>query len=152
MGDLSRLRYIRGNPAPRFLVAGAGTFAVDLGTLSILHGVAGISLPISTVLAFGMGFIVNFTASRRWVFSAIARSGRTHRQAVRYAILVGANLCTTLGIVVGLSDLGVDYLLAKVAATGLNAAGNFFAYRYWVFPDDSGRLLGGIRRAGCVPR
>ena len=129
-----RHRAIREHPAPRFLVTGGLTFLVDVGMLKLLHGVAGIALAPATALAFATAFVVNFTGSRQWVFASTARVGSTHRQLVRYVILVGVNLGSTLAIVVGLaSGFALNYLIAKVCAATLNAIGNFFAYRHWVF-------------------
>jgi putative flippase GtrA len=122
------------HPAPRFLVIGGASFLTDIGMLKLLHGVLGVALAVATVLAFGAAFVVNFTGSRLWVFGTTARQGIAHRQLVRYIILVGMNLGSTLAIVLGLSTgLGLNYLLAKVCATSLIAVANFFAYRHWVF-------------------
>jgi putative flippase GtrA len=124
---------LRSHPAPRFLVAGGATFLIDIGSLKVLHGVAGLGLALSTVLAFAVAFGFNFTAVRQWAFVRTAREGQAHRQLVRYLVLVAVNLCSTVLIVVGLSAVGMPYLYAKVLAAGLNAVGNFFAYRHWVF-------------------
>jgi putative flippase GtrA len=127
------LRHLRHHPAPRFLVAGGVTFLVDIGSLRILHGALGVPLAAATVIAFSIAFLVNFTASRQWAFAATAKSDKAHRQLVRYLVLVGLNLASTLLIVVGLSAAGMNYLWAKVAAACVNAIGNFLAYRHWVF-------------------
>ena len=99
----------------------------------MFHGVLNLGLALSTVLAFALAFSVNFTTSRQWVFKVSAQEGSAQHQVARYLVLVGINLGLTLVIVVGLSAVGVPYLLAKVVATGINAVGNFFAYRHWVF-------------------
>lgn len=124
---------LRHHPAPRFFVVGVVSFGVDIGSLRLFHGVLHLGLALSTLIAFAVAFCVNFTASRQWVFTATARDTYARRQAVRYLVLVAVNLVLTLVIVVGLSDLGIPYLLAKVVAASVNAVGNFFAYRHWVF-------------------
>jgi putative flippase GtrA len=48
-------------------------------------------------------------------------------------VLVAINLGLTLGIVTGLSSLGVYYLIAKVIAVVIGAGINFTGYRKWVF-------------------
>lgn len=130
---LVRITHLRQHPAPRFLVTGGATFLVDVGVLKLLHGVVGVALAPATVLAFAAAFAVNFTGSRQWVFATAAKQGAAHRQLVRYLFLVGVNLASTVAIVVGLSGLGLNYLIAKVCAAAVNALGNFFAYRHWVF-------------------
>jgi hypothetical protein len=104
----------------------------------------GLGLALSTVLAFAVAFGFNFTAARQWAFARTACEGQARRQLMRYLVLVAINLCSTVLIVVGLAAAGMPYLGAKVVAAGLNAVGNFFAYRHWVFaappvlegPDD----------------
>jgi putative flippase GtrA len=121
------------HPAVRYLIAGTTTFLIDIGSLRFLHGFIGVGLALSTVAAFGIAFAFQFTVVRKWAFASLARDGPAHRQLVRYLVLVSLNLCSTVLIVVGLSAAGVSYLVAKVVAACLNAAGNFFAYRRWVF-------------------
>lgn len=121
------------HPAARYLVVGSAVFLVDLGSLRLLHGTVGMPLAAATVAAFCIAFVVNFAASRQWTFAGTARAGRAHHQLARYLVLVGLNLGSTVGIVVGLSHVGLSYLLAKVVAAAVNACGNFFAYRHWVF-------------------
>jgi putative flippase GtrA len=130
LGHLARLRH---HPAPRFLVAGGVTFLVDIGSLRAFHGALGIALAPATVFAFVIAFLVNFTASRQWAFAATAKSGSARHQLARYLALVVLNLVSTLVIVVGLSAAGMNYLWAKVVAACVNAVGNFFIYRHWVF-------------------
>jgi putative flippase GtrA len=126
-------RTLRQHPAPRFLVVGFVTFLVDIGSLELLHGVFRVGLALSTVIAYGIAFSVNFLASRQWTFATTALGSKAQRQLLRYLVLVVINLCVTLLIVVGLSAAGVSYLLAKVISVCLIAVGNFFAYRHWVF-------------------
>lgn len=121
------------HPAPRFLVVGFVTFLVDIGSLELLHGVIRVGLAVSTVVAYAIAFSVNFFASRRWTFVTTALGTKAQRQMMRYLVLVVVNLCLTLLIVLGLSAVGVPYLLAKVISVCLIAVGNFFAYRQWVF-------------------
>jgi putative flippase GtrA len=124
--------WIRHHPLPRFLIAGGTTAAVDVGALTWLHGVLQVQLAISTALAYTCAFAVNFTLSRRWAFAA-GRSGHAQRQLGRYLLLVAVNLGLTVGMVAALTALGLYYLAAKTVAIVVLAAGNFFAYRHWVF-------------------
>jgi len=127
------LKNLRNHPAPKFVIAGSLTFLVDIGSLKLLHGVAGVPLAPATVIAFAVAFIVNFATSRQWTFAATARDGHPRRQLARYVTLIAINLCSTVLIVVGFASLGVNYLAAKTASAGVLATGNFFAYRHWVF-------------------
>lgn len=116
--------------AARFVVTGSLSVAADVGLLAILRSALGWPLALATVLAYTAGLLVNYSLNRNWTF----RSSRNHRQTlVRYAVMVGFNAGATLGIVVGLSSLGLFYLLAKLIAVAINASVNFLAGRHWVF-------------------
>lgn len=115
---------------PRFLIIGALSFAVDAGTLFVIHGVLKAWLPLATTIAFAIAFMVNFSLNRLWAFGSTAAVGR---QAARYGALTGLNLMLTVALVSGLSAAGVHYLLAKVISAAVIAALNYFAYRAWVF-------------------
>lgn len=128
-GIRSRLRR---HEAPRFLVSGGLTFIADIATLKVLHGVLGVELLTATTLAFMVAFVVNFTLSRHWTFPG-GRDRPAHWQAVKFGMLVAANLASTLLIVAGLSAAGLYYLLAKIVAAAVNAIANYFLYRHWVF-------------------
>jgi len=124
---------LRRHPAPRYVVVGGLTFLIDIAFLKLFHGVLGVALTPAVVGAFLIAFAFNFTASRMWTFARTARDGQAHRQMARYLLLVGVNLGSALLIVVGLSSVGVNYLVAKLVAGAVNAAGNFVAYRHWIF-------------------
>jgi putative flippase GtrA len=126
------LLWMRHHPVPRFLVTGGLTFCLDISALKLLHGVANVSLIPATILAFAGAFLVNFTLSRQWAFVG-GRSGAAHRQMLRFCALVLLNLVLTVVIVSGLVTAGVNYLAAKFVSAAINAIGNFFAYRHWVF-------------------
>ena len=121
---MQRVLVLHRSSAARFLVAGGFTFLVDIGTLRLLHGTVELSLPCATVAASGVAFLVNFTLTRHWTFAAIARSGHPRRQLIRYSVLVLLNIGATVGLVVALSGLGLQYLVAKVVAAALNASGD----------------------------
>jgi putative flippase GtrA len=127
------LSSLRDHPAPRYVIAGSLTFLVDIGSLKVLHGSLGVPLVPATALAFLVAFVVNFTASRHWTFARTGKARQTHQQLMRYLVLVGINLCSTIVIVAGFSAFGVNYLIAKVVAGCLNALGNYYAYRHWIF-------------------
>ncbi len=124
--------HLRHHPAPRFLVIGGLSYLVDIAVLKLLHGEAHVALLAAATVSFAVASLVNFALNRQWVF-ATGRGGRAHRQLVRFYVLVGLNLLSTLLIMGGLAAVGVYYLLAKTIAIVANAVANFFAYRRWVF-------------------
>ncbi len=127
-----RLAHLRSHPAPRFILVGGVSLGADIGTLALLHGVLGMPLVPATTAAFGVSSLVNFGFNRQWVFER-GRTGAAKRQVVRYYLLLGLNLLSTLLITVGLTAVGMLYLAAKLVAAVVNAVANYFVYRAWVF-------------------
>lgn len=130
--QVGRLRMLRAHSASRFVVVGAVSVAVDVGTLAFLHGGVGVPVIPATVAAFALSSLVNFALNRTWTFTT-GRDGRRGPQLARFYGLVVVNLGLTVGIVAGLVGLGVFYLAAKLVATVVVAALNYLAYRHWVF-------------------
>jgi putative flippase GtrA len=114
----------------RFAVTGIASVTADVGTLAALHSGLGIRLLWSTLAAFGAGLSVNYSLNRNWTFRARADHRRT---LVRYAVMVSVNFAVTLAIVLGLTHLGLYYLLSKLIAVAIIAVVNFTTSRYWVF-------------------
>jgi putative flippase GtrA len=115
---------------PRFLVTGALSFAVDVGTLFVAHGVLRIWLPLATTLAYAVAFTINFSLNRLWAFASTAAVGG---QVGRYLALTAVNYVVTVAAVSGLAAAGLHYLVAKVITAAVIAAVNYIAYRLWVF-------------------
>ena len=126
------LNWISSHHAPRFVIVGGLTLAVDITALKIGHDFLGLSLPVATVAALALAFVVNFGLSRQWAFAS-AENTIVRRQLVRFVLLVAANLASTLLIVTGLVHLSVYYLSAKLIAVAVNSCANFVLYRRWVF-------------------
>lgn len=114
----------------RFGVTGALSVGVDVGILSLMHSGLGVRLLWSTIAAYVAGLMVNYSLNRNWTFRARADHRKT---LIRYATVVAFNFGSTLGIVLGLTHLGLYYLLSKLIAVAINACINFTAGRYWVF-------------------
>ena len=114
----------------RFCVTGLLSVGTDFALLYGLHSGAGVALPVATVVGSSAALVVNYSLNRNWSFQAKASHGYT---LIRYLILAGLNFGSTLLIVLGLTHLGLYYLLSKLVAVGVNAAINFLSARYWVF-------------------
>jgi putative flippase GtrA len=118
-----------------FAVINGATFGLDLALVTLLHGVLGLVLAaaftISYLTAFGVGFALN----RRFNFRSHAPVGR---QLVIYAIAVAINyLAFILGLATGLSALGVEYHLARIAAGLCEGAYMYCVLRWIVFRDEN---------------
>lgn len=114
-----------------YLAVGGTSFLVDLGLLTLLHGLLGVPLLAATAVAFLTALCCNFLLNRGVVFSSGVTPARW--QLARYLVLVVVNLLVTLLVVGGLSALSVPYELAKVVAAVLLFGANYVGYRRWVF-------------------
>ena len=112
----------------KFGLTGGAGFIVDFGLLWALKGVFGVPLAMATTAAYVVGGVVHYSLTRFWVFPQEHRQGEIGRIA-RYLSLAGANIVATLGIVLGLNALGLDYRVAKIIAV----AALFFS-NYWLTP------------------
>ena len=116
----------------RYVGVGLLSLIVDAGALWLLYDGADVALWLATSAGFWLSFAVNFLANRYFTFGARTNGGR---QLVRYAVLVGLNYLSNLGIVAGLVALGLAAVPAKVIAVAVLSVVNFIAYRQWVFRD-----------------
>jgi putative flippase GtrA len=114
----------------RFAMSGGLSVGVDVAALYLLHSLAHLVLAAATVIAYALSLAVNYSLNHAWVFQA---EGDHRRRLARYGALVALNVGSTLGFVLGLTAVGVYYLLAKLVAVATNAVLNFAGFRFWVF-------------------
>lgn len=118
----------------RFGVSGALSVGADFAVLAILHSGLGVPLLWATLVGYSISLVINYLLNRNWTF----QHGGDHRRTLaRYAVVVGFNIGSTLLLVLGLTHLGLFYLLSKLIAVAINAMINFTAGRYWVFAHDA---------------
>ncbi|MQA14259.1 MAG: GtrA family protein [Pseudonocardiaceae bacterium] len=125
-----------------FAVLGLLTFAVDLVLLAVLERVTVLPLPASVTLAYAVAFGLNYLLNRTLNFRSHAPVGP---QLARFVVVIACDFGITLGVTTGLTTVGVDFRIARVAAAACVAVFTYSAYRWWVFRDtlpDRVRLLG----------
>lgn len=117
----------------RFCAVGLATFGLDEGCLIVLHSYGHMPLAVATAIAYAIAALVNFLASRQWVFEQASHGAAPRTALTRYVVLVAVGLLFTAAAVPVLSAAGLDYRLAKMAASILVGIGNYFAFPLWVF-------------------
>ena len=117
----------------RFCAVGLAVFGLDEGCLILLRTYTHVPLGIDTALAFILASLVNFVASRQWVFEQASQGARPRAALVRYVAVVAIGLLVSAAAVPALSALGLDYRIAKMAVSALVGIGNYFAFPGWVF-------------------
>lgn len=114
-----------------FALINSFTFGVDLVLLTVLHGVAGLPIWLSVTLAYIAAFGLSFLLNRTFNFHSHAPVGR---QAAVYAVVVLVNyLAFILGVGSGLTALGLEYHLARLAAGACEGVYMYCALRWIVF-------------------
>ena len=109
------------------------TFMVDLTCLTAFHGGLRWPVPVaitaSYLIAFGLGYALNRILNFR------SRGPVGSQLAVYVAVVTVNYLAWILGVGAGLTRLGVDYRIARVAAGACEAVYMYAALRWIVFRD-----------------
>lgn len=112
-----------------YLFAAGLGYAIDFGTLYILHDFFGVHYLIAAASGFILGLAVVYITSSRFVFS----NSKIKSKSIEIGIfaLVGIIGLGILSLIMYLLTgvLGVNYLLAKILATVVVYIWNFFARR-----------------------
>jgi putative flippase GtrA len=135
----------------RFCAVGLGTFALDEGCLILLRNSTRMPLGIDTAIAYAVAALVNFIASRQWVFEQASEGARPRVALVRYVVVVVIGLLVTAALVPALQAAGIDYRIGKALASGVVGIANYFAFPLWVFRGKgagAGTAVGTEKNAG----
>jgi putative flippase GtrA len=101
----------------RSLVVSTIAFAVDFGLLVFLREVAGLHYLLAATVSYCVGLLVNYVLSVKWVFADRKLSNR-RTEFVIFAVISMIGLILNNLVLSGLVQLiGLDYRLAKIAAT-----------------------------------
>jgi putative flippase GtrA len=119
-----------------FCLINGFTFALDLGIVSLTHGVWGWPLPVSVTVGYAIAFTVSFVLNRRFNFRSHAPVGG---QLVRYVGVVAVNFVVILlGLTTGLNALGVQYQVARIIAGACEGVFMYCMMRWFVFRTPRG--------------
>jgi putative flippase GtrA len=148
--------------APSFLgfaIINGCTFSVDLGLLSLCHGVLKWPYPAAVTLSYLTAFALSFVLNRTFNFRSREALGP---QTVKYVVAVGINYAVfVVGVGDGLTTVGVEYQLARILSGLCEGLYMYSVMRWVVFRDAPARLTPGrgtgdaedlnqdLRKAGC---
>jgi putative flippase GtrA len=125
--------------APTFLgfcLINGFTFGVDLGLLTVFHGLLGWPVWLGITLAYGCAFGLGFVLNRTFNFHSQAAMGR---QLALYILVIAVNYAVfLLGVGAGLAALGLEYRLSRILAGACEGVFMYSVMR-WVIFRDSGR-------------
>ena len=129
--DQTLFRRIRDNTGVRYVLIGGTSFIIDFGLIFVLHEVAKWPVWIATAVAFLASFAYNYTVQRTFAFTSQAPHGAA---LAKYTALVAVNTGMTVLVVTLFTPTVMGWGGGKVLATAITTAGNYLAYRYWIFP------------------
>jgi putative flippase GtrA len=120
-----------------YLVINGFTFAVDLTLLTAFHGALHWPLPLAITVSYATANGLSYTLNRILNFRSHAAVGP---QLGWYIPVIIVNyLAWILGVGDGLTALGLDYRLSRVAAGFCEAVYLYCAMRWLVFRDTGRR-------------
>ena len=123
----------------RYFVIGLGAVVLDIGSLYLLKEFLHFR-PVMAVIVNGI-FILNyvFFLNKYWAFKS---TGITHKQMIRFFILAGINYGIAIGwMYIFNHQLGLNYLLVRLANIALSVAWNFLLYKFWVYKHEEPVIL-----------
>ena len=117
----------------RYLFVGGVAFLLDAGPLVARTELFGVHSLVSGAVGFGVGLVVNYVLSTRWVFAHRTLANRRVEFLVFAAIgVVGLGLNEML-LFVGTENMGLDYRVSKLLAVVTGLGWNFTARRVLLF-------------------
>jgi putative flippase GtrA len=131
-----RLRRVVSRELVGSALLGGFTFLIDLSLLAALRAWTALPLPVEVTIAYVVAFSLNFVLNRTMNFRSHSPIGS---QASRYTIVVSCDYALTPGVTTGLSALGADFRLARLAVGACVATFTYTASRWWVFGDSRTR-------------
>lgn len=122
--------------APSFLgfaIINGFTFSVDLGLLSLGHGLLKWPYAAAVTVSYLTAFALSFVLNRAFNFRS---HGALGEQTTRYAVAVGINYAAfVLGVGSALTAAGVEYQLARVLSGLCEGVYMYTVMRWVVFRD-----------------
>ena len=134
---------MRSKPAAfgRFLVVGGGIALASALALYAIVAATGWDPIVAAAIVAVAGNVIGFVANRQWSF--LASHAHPLPQFLRYAtVAVAATVASVALFALFTRTLGMHYLVASLAVSGVFAVTNFIAHFHWSFapqrkPDPS---------------
>jgi putative flippase GtrA len=116
----------------RFGIVGALSAASEFGLLVLLVEKFGLGYMKANTIAFCFVVIVNYIASRLWIFGAGSFSKGIEFISFFVVVLIGLGI-NVLSLYFWTESFALDYRIAKIMALALVIIWNFIAKKYFVF-------------------
>ncbi|WP_240431380.1 GtrA family protein [Mycobacterium kyogaense] len=114
-----------------FCLINSFTFGVDLMLLTGLHSGLGVPYPLAVTIAYGCAFGLSYALNRHFNFRSHAPIGQ--ELGIYVAVVLINYGVFILALSTLLTDLGLDYRLARLTVGGCEAVFMYCALRWVVF-------------------
>lgn len=112
-----------------FLLIGASSSLIDVGSLYILNKVLIVDKVFSITIAFLLGLVFNYFCHTYITFSNSANS----KNLIKYLIVVLLNYLTTLFLINLMELVGIELIIAKIITLPVVALITFVLSNKWVY-------------------
>jgi len=130
--------YIRRYPTLKqflkFCIVGASSAVINFSILFIFTRFVGVWYIYSSVLAYLLSAVFNFSANKFWTFRNKEGGKMIFDQTIKFLIVMVTGLLINTAILFALTEIqGFDYRVSWVFATGVVAVWNYSFNRFWTF-------------------
>jgi len=116
-----------------YLLINLCTFSIDLGLLTLFHGVLGVIPPVAVTLSYSIASLTSYGVNRVLNFRSHGSLGT--QLPLSIAIFTVNYLIFLLGVFEGLLALGLEYQLARILAACCEGVFLYCCMRWLVFRD-----------------
>ena len=121
--------------AAEYLVSGGAYFWTGYGLFALLWSVLGWSLWWAKLGANLVGWTVNFSLQRYWVFRNPHLKDKLAKVTGRYVVITLVDFVMDYFIVYSLRQAGITPYIGQFVSAGFFTVWNYAWYRWWVFPQ-----------------
>jgi putative flippase GtrA len=118
-----------------YLVSGGAYFWTGYLAFFIFWSVFHWNLFVAKIGADIIGWVVNYSLKRYWVFNNVDLAKHQTEVTSRYLIITAVNFLIDYLIVKLLRDAGLTPYLGQFVSAGFFTVWNYFWYKFWVFPE-----------------
>jgi putative flippase GtrA len=115
----------------KFCIAGGLGASIDLGGLTLLHGVVHFPVPLAYITSTLCSVAVVFFINKHFTFAN--KEQEVGMQLGKFALVYGGAIILNFLLSTGFYSVGVQYILAKALAIGIGAVLNYLLSHHFVF-------------------
>lgn len=119
----------------QYIISGGAYFWSGYLVFFICDKVLDFNLWWAKLAANVVGWIVNYSLQRFWVFNNAELKKHKTQVTFRYAVITLVDFVIDFFIVAGLKAIGITPYIGQFASAGFFTVWNYLWYKFWVFPE-----------------